>query len=184
MTARAVAKGAIGRAAVSPPLRRRTRAAFADSVNVVYYHYIGEPQPYYADFYSGTTLERLDADLQRLARWFQFAPLSEVVAGASERSAPPRLAVTFDDGFDLAATGALDVLESHSVKATTFVMTGCVGNANLMWRNKLSAARALQAGIATEHLRGERLERYWDAADGDEARRRVNDTIAGLLRLS
>lgn len=144
MTARAVAKGAIGRAAVSPPLRRRTRAAFADSVNVVYYHYIGEPQPYYADFYSGTTLERLDADLHRLARWFEFAPLSEVVAGATERSAPPRLAVTFDDGFDLAATGALDVLESHGVKATTFVMTACVGNANLMWRNKLSAARALR----------------------------------------
>jgi hypothetical protein len=44
--------------------------------------------------------------------------------------------------------------------------------------------RALEAGIAAQHLRAERLERYWDAADGDEARRRVNDTIAGLLRLS
>ena len=143
MTARAVAKGAIGRAAVARPLRRRTRAAFADSVNVVYYHYIGEPRPYYADFYSGTTLERLDADLSRLARWFAFAPLSEVVAGAGQPTAQPRLAVTFDDGFDLISTGALDVLERHGVKATTFVMTGCVGNASLMWRNKLSAVRAL-----------------------------------------
>jgi hypothetical protein len=44
--------------------------------------------------------------------------------------------------------------------------------------------RALRRGIAPEHLRTERLERYWDAADRDEARRRVNDTIAGLLRLS
>jgi peptidoglycan/xylan/chitin deacetylase (PgdA/CDA1 family) len=158
VTARAVAKDAIGRAAASPPLRRRTRAVFADRVNVVYYHYIGEPRPYYADFYSGTTVERLDADLRRLARWFDFAPLSEVVAGG--RSARPRLAVTFDDGFDLVATGALDVLERHGVRATTFVMTGCIGNADLMWRNKLSAVRALRGEDACARAYNEVVARH------------------------
>jgi Formyl transferase len=44
--------------------------------------------------------------------------------------------------------------------------------------------RAIARGIADEHLRDERLTPYWDAADGDEARRRMNDTLAGLLRLS
>jgi peptidoglycan/xylan/chitin deacetylase (PgdA/CDA1 family) len=135
-------KRGLGRVAASPPLRRRTRAAFADRVNVVYYHYVGGPQSYYADFYSGTTLERLDRDLTRLARWFEFAPLASVVAREPRRSARPALAVTFDDGFDLIAPGALDVLERHGVSATTFVMTSCVGNADLMWRNKLSAVRA------------------------------------------
>ena len=43
--------------------------------------------------------------------------------------------------------------------------------------------RALARGIAEEHLRAERLEGYWDAGDDDEARRRVNATIAGLLAL-
>ena len=143
MTTRAIAKRAIGRAAASPPLRRRTRAAFADRVNIVYYHYVGGPQPYYADFYSGTTLERLERDLVRLGRWFQFAPLADVIARAP-RSGRPLLAITFDDGFDLIAGGALDVLERHGVSATTFVMTSCVGNADLMWRNKLSAIRALR----------------------------------------
>ena len=158
-----MAKGAIGRAAVSPPLRRRTQAAFAESVNVVDYHYNGEPRPTYADFYSGTTVERLDADLRRLARWFDFAPLSEVVADVDRSQPRPRLAVTFDDGFDLIATGALDVLERHGVRATTFVMTGCVGNADLMWRNKLSAARALR---------------------GDEACVRAYDRLAARYALS
>jgi peptidoglycan/xylan/chitin deacetylase (PgdA/CDA1 family) len=167
VSARAVAKEALGRAAASPPLRRRTQAIFADRVNVVYYHYIGEPRPYYADFYSGTTVERLDADLRRLARWFDFAPLSEVVAAG--RSARPRLAVTFDDGFDLVATGALDVLERHGVKATTFVMTGCVGNADLMWRNKLSASRALRGPEACVRAYNEVAERYALAPIADAA---------------
>jgi peptidoglycan/xylan/chitin deacetylase (PgdA/CDA1 family) len=142
VSTRTIAKRAIGRVAASPPLRRRTRAAFADRVNIVYYHYVGGPQPYYADFYSGTTLERLDRDLVRLGQWFEFAPLADVVARAP-RSGRPLLAITFDDGFDLIGCGALDVLERHGVSATTFVMTSCVGNADLMWRNKLSAIRAL-----------------------------------------
>lgn len=148
MSTRAIAKRAIGRVAASPPLRRRTRAAFADRVNIVYYHYVGEPSPYYADFYSGMTLERLDRDLARLGRSFAFAPLADVVARAPRRSGRPLLAVTFDDGFDLITPGALDVLERHGVSATTFVMTSCIGNADLMWRNKLSAARALRGDAA------------------------------------
>jgi peptidoglycan/xylan/chitin deacetylase (PgdA/CDA1 family) len=142
MSARTMVKRSLGRVAASPPLSRRTRAAFADRVNVVYYHYVGGPSSYYADFYSGTTVERLDEDLARLSRWFEFAPLDRVVAQVPSRSGRPPLAVTFDDGFDLIAPGALDVLERHGVSATTFVMTSCVGNADLMWRNKLSAVRA------------------------------------------
>ena len=160
MSARTVAKGAIGRLAVSPPLRRHTRAAFANRVNVVYYHYIGDAPPYYADFYSGTTLERLDSDLRRLAQWFDFASLPDVLTAGAGRSSRPRLAVTFDDGFDLIAAGALDVLERHGVRATTFVMTGCVGNADLMWRNKLSAARALRGPDACLRAYNELAERY------------------------
>jgi peptidoglycan/xylan/chitin deacetylase (PgdA/CDA1 family) len=141
-------KRGLGRVAASPPLRRRTRAAFADRVNVVYYHYVGGPAPYYADFYAGTTLDRLDRDLARLAHWFDFAPLADVVARAPRSSSRPLLAVTFDDGFDLIGSGALDVLERHGVSATTFVMTACVGNRELMWRNKLSATRALRGDAA------------------------------------
>jgi hypothetical protein len=44
--------------------------------------------------------------------------------------------------------------------------------------------RALERGIAEEHLRDERVEPYWDARDAGEAGRRVNDTLTRLLRLS
>lgn len=144
MSARAIVKRGLGRVAVSPPLRARTRAAFAERVNVVYYHYVGGPVPYYEDFYSGMTVDRLDRDLARLSEWFDFAPLADVISGTARGSARPVVAVTFDDGFDLIRGGALDVLERHGVSATTFVITACVGNGDLMWRNKLSAIRALR----------------------------------------
>jgi len=175
VSTRAIAKRAIGRVAASPPLRRRTRAAFADRVNIVYYHYVGEPTPYYADFYSGTTLERLDRDLARLGRWFDFAPLADVVGRAPRRSGRPLLAVTFDDGFDLISPGALDVLERHGVSATTFVMTSCIGNTDLMWRNKLSAIRALRGDEAA-------LRAYDEVAARHALEPRAGD--AGLLGAS
>ena len=74
-----------------------------------------------------------------LGRHFEFAPLSEVLADNAAGGGSRRLAVTFDDGFDLIAGGALDVLDAHGVKATSFVLTAMLGNRGLMWRNKLSA---------------------------------------------
>lgn len=144
MSARRLAKRGIGAIAASPPLGRRTRLAFDERVNIVYYHFVGGCEPYYADFYAGTTLERLESDLTRLSRSFTFAPLDEVESGRGRRAGKPPLAVTFDDGFDLLSGGILDVLERHGVSATTFVITSCIGNEQLMWRNKLAATRALR----------------------------------------
>jgi peptidoglycan/xylan/chitin deacetylase (PgdA/CDA1 family) len=38
----------------------------------------------------------------------------------------------------------MEVLDHHDVRVTSFVITGTVGNENLMWRNKLAAIRALR----------------------------------------
>jgi hypothetical protein len=44
--------------------------------------------------------------------------------------------------------------------------------------------RAIDRRVVDVHLRAERLEPYWDAGDGDAARRRVNATLAALLGLA
>jgi peptidoglycan/xylan/chitin deacetylase (PgdA/CDA1 family) len=113
---------------------------------IVYAHHVGPAAPYLASFGSAFTAEQLDEHLSTLERHFEFAPLADVLAanGAGAGGASDRLAVTFDDGFDLIRTGALDVLEAHGVKATTFVLTAMLDNRGLMWRNKLSAIRALR----------------------------------------
>lgn len=146
MTLRSAAKRAIGQAALAAPLRARTRASLRGRINVAYLHYVGPRRSYYADFYRGSTLEQFDRTLALLGRHFDFCPLQDALAQPAEATLRPRLAVTFDDGFDLIGTGIADMLELHGVRATTFVITSTIDNRNLMWRNKLSAIRALRDG--------------------------------------
>jgi peptidoglycan/xylan/chitin deacetylase (PgdA/CDA1 family) len=134
-----VATAALGRLATTPGVARRTRHTFATSANVIYGHYVGPSVPHVAAFYTGLDAERLDRTLTALSRWFSFAPLADVVAGAAPSNGRPPLAVTFDDGFAMGDGAVPEVLARHGVSATVFVITGCVGNRQLMWRNKLSA---------------------------------------------
>lgn len=141
-----VIKKGIGLLALSPPFSSRTQRRLRDGINVVYTHYVGETVPYYADFYVGSTIGRFDRDLAVLKRYFEFVPLSDLVRQKAARDEPSRpvLALTFDDGFDALSNGVMEVLDHHAIRATSFVLTGMVGNANLMWRNKLTVIRALR----------------------------------------
>jgi len=127
---------------MSGPFARRTLRALALRTKIVYAHHVGPPAPHLADFGVPFGPEDLDAQLSDLGRHFEFASLAAVL----EQNGTPSqlLAVTFDDGFDLVGTGAKDVLDAHGVKATVFVIPAFVGNRGLMWRNKLSAIRALR----------------------------------------
>jgi len=139
--------------AISGPFARRTLRALALRTKIVYAHHVGPAAPHLADFGAPFEPEDLDAQLTDLGRHFEFAPLAAVL----EQNGRPSelLAVTFDDGFDLVGTGAKDVLDAHGVKATVFVIPAFVDNRGLMWRNKLSAIRALRAPDAyvTEYNR-------------------------------
>ena len=141
----AVKKG-IGWLALSPPFDSWVRCQLWTRVNVVYAHYVGKSVPYFADFYVGSTIERFARDLAALKKHFEFASLAEVVRQDPSRGKPsrPLLALTFDDGFDTLRNGVMEVLDHYAIRATSFVATSTIGNVNLMWRNKLSAIRALR----------------------------------------
>jgi peptidoglycan/xylan/chitin deacetylase (PgdA/CDA1 family) len=130
----------VGIVAQQPPFAWRTARELERRTAIVYAHHVGAPAAHFAAVGGSLTLEQLDERLSLLARQFEFVPLAEVLANGSGR----RLAVTFDDGFDLVASGALDVVTAHGVKATTFVLPAMLGNRGLMWRNKLSAIRSLR----------------------------------------
>jgi peptidoglycan/xylan/chitin deacetylase (PgdA/CDA1 family) len=132
--------GALGRSWVFRPLIRRL---VRGRVNVVYYHYVGDFTSYYADFYKGCTLERFRKDLEALRKIFEIVPLSKIIEFNQGDNLPeaPYLSVTFDDGFNLYRKDLMQILDEFGVKATTFVITSCLNNENLMWRNKLSVIR-------------------------------------------
>jgi peptidoglycan/xylan/chitin deacetylase (PgdA/CDA1 family) len=129
--------------AISGPFARRTLRGLGRRTKIVYAHHVGPPAPHVAAFGPAFGPEELDAQLTTLARHFQFAPLATVLEQTAATSS--LVAVTFDDGFDLIASGAKEVLDAHGAKATTFVLTAMLDNRGLMWRNKLSAIRALRS---------------------------------------
>ena len=121
------------------------RHSSLDAINVIYYHHVGDPAPHYKAFYNGCTAAKFAQDLECLSRVFDFSPLSEVLASkrGEESRGRPKLAVTFDDGFDLGNQGVMQIMEHYGVKATTFVITSCIGNRRMMWRHMLSAIHTL-----------------------------------------
>jgi peptidoglycan/xylan/chitin deacetylase (PgdA/CDA1 family) len=83
--------------------------------------------------------------MKELNRVMDFASLTEVM-DSNHAKAPktrPIVAVTFDDGFDLNRSSVMEILARYGVCATTFVITSCIDNENLMWRHKLSAVCSL-----------------------------------------
>ncbi len=140
-----------GNLKISVGLRDKLPAKFApfqkylrSTYNILYYHYIGPNRSFYEDFFVGATLERFNKDLEYLKRLFDFSSLANIINCKDDTKKPnkPRLAITFDDGFNLAETKILEVLRNHKVEATIFLLTSCIDNQSLMWRNKLAAVRS------------------------------------------
>ncbi len=126
------------------PLKALVKSFALRHINVVYYHYVGDTNSYYGEFYDGCTVERFRRDLQALRKVFEIVPLAKVIEFNQGMHTPrvPYLAVTFDDGFNLCRKEVLQALDEYKIKATSFVITSCLDNRNLMWRNKLSVIRA------------------------------------------
>lgn len=140
MTGRKQVKALIGALAASPPLRPLVQRVLRPRANIVYYHFVGKTAPHYKEFSGHRSLQQFEQDLVLLKSCFDLVPLQEILTLHRDGRIPdsPRLAVTFDDGFDLVRGGAMEVLDRHGVKATVFLITSCIDNRSLMWRNKIS----------------------------------------------
>ena len=140
------ARALAGSLGVSGMLRPLVRRMFLSHTNIVYYHLIGERQPYYAPGRGGKcTVDQFARDIAGLKEVFTFTTLERLCEYNRDGSAPdrPLMALTFDDGFRLSMPQLMQVLDDHDIKATQFLITSCIGNRNLMWRNKLFAIQAM-----------------------------------------
>jgi peptidoglycan/xylan/chitin deacetylase (PgdA/CDA1 family) len=138
-------KAIIGQAARVPLVRDITRRKLIKCTNVIYYHFFGEPKCF-SDEYEDCSIEKFESDLRLIKKHFDFVPLATVLDNHLSGREPdrPQIALTFDDGFDMFRNGIVDVLARHSIKATSFLITGCIDNNHLMWINKLNAIAAMR----------------------------------------
>jgi peptidoglycan/xylan/chitin deacetylase (PgdA/CDA1 family) len=141
-----VARHVAGSISLYAPLRPIARSILHRHTNIIYYHIIGERQPYYhskAD--REYTMDQLSSDLENLKKVFTFATLQKICGynQGSFSSSEPLLAITFDDGLRLNCPELMQVFGHHGVKATQFLIMSCVDNVNLMWRHKISAIETM-----------------------------------------
>lgn len=120
---------------VSPFLRLKK-----SGLRIVYYHKVGrEDKPYYFQG-KGVAIEDLKKQLRFLRKYFTFIDLAEALAKwETGASLDGYFTITTDDGFRENYTLLAPVLLEHKLSATLFIISNCVDNADLMWRNKLIA---------------------------------------------
>ncbi|NBC08567.1 MAG: polysaccharide deacetylase family protein [Bacteroidetes bacterium] len=119
-----------------PPFLRLKKSG----LRIVYYHKVGrEDKPYYFQG-KGVAIQDLKKQLRFLRKYFTFIDLADALArwetGASLNG---YFTITTDDGFRENYTLLAPVLLEHKLSATLFIISNCVDNADLMWRNKLIA---------------------------------------------
>jgi len=142
-------KTAVGVLVQSRLLRTAVCRSARRTANILYYHHVGASTPHYQAFHSGCTASKFARDLQWLSSVFEIATLGDIIACGRDDTTleRPRLAITFDDGFDVRTSGVMQILDDCRVRATTFVITSCIDNQRMMWRHMLSAIQALTREI-------------------------------------
>jgi peptidoglycan/xylan/chitin deacetylase (PgdA/CDA1 family) len=119
-----------------------------------------------------------------LARFYEVVTLERALAsaGQSESSDLPRVAITFDDGYQSNLRLALPVLREFGFPATVFVSTAFVGG-ELLWFQKLD--------LAMQRATGERLtlaigNEFFDLPLVTEGQRKaaLGELLAALKKLS
>jgi peptidoglycan/xylan/chitin deacetylase (PgdA/CDA1 family) len=131
-----------GRSLRTVPLAWATRGYFSRRANIIFYHGVWEHGSRRRQLFTGMHLDAFAAQLKTLAGFFDFVNIERILADGHAGAARPRLHLTFDDGFDLVTSGAVDVLDSLGIAATVFVNTACLSNAHLLWQHSSSAIQS------------------------------------------
>jgi peptidoglycan/xylan/chitin deacetylase (PgdA/CDA1 family) len=129
-----------GRCLRVPPAAWLARGWFRRRTAIVFLHGVWERGSPRQALFGGLYVDQLDALVRSMAGFFDFVDLDGLLADA-DGDGRPRVHLTFDDGLDLVASGAADVLDAHGVRATVFVNTACATNGHLMWQHGFAAIR-------------------------------------------
>jgi peptidoglycan/xylan/chitin deacetylase (PgdA/CDA1 family) len=105
---------------------------------ILYYHMVSEKNPEYYFKDKGIPFEVFKSQLQYFKKWFTFISLDEALNRLNQGlPLEGYMSVTTDDGFEENYTLIAPYLLQEKIPATFFLINDCIGNKNLMWRNKL-----------------------------------------------
>jgi peptidoglycan/xylan/chitin deacetylase (PgdA/CDA1 family) len=125
-------KNRVVRLAFNTGLLRAGRALWAQSLTVINYHRIDDPNRKGFDSFKpnvSATPEEFGRQMDYLAKWFHVVSLKDVVSWLDGHSdLPPHAAlITFDDGYLDNFTAAFPILRRHNFPALIFLTTEHIG---------------------------------------------------------
>ena len=116
----------------------------ARPVAAFFYHTVSDDSlPHVTPLYRCKSVREFEQDLVYLKQNFTLVGHEELVAARERgRALPARAAtISFDDGFAGCFSAVRPLLLKHRIPCTFFLIRDVVGNASLMYRNKVALDR-------------------------------------------
>lgn len=170
----ALAGRAVWRVVGLGPANRRYR----NFASILTYHGVWPGHGREREMFGGVSVARLRGDLARLSKHFSFVGMRALLAfarGEAEHERPI-VALTFDDGMDPIASGALAVMDEFGVVASHFVVTDTLNNTRLQWQHRLLCIAALKGEAAYLRALNALVRASGIGRPIDEVRREFNVT--------
>ena len=108
------------------------------SLRIVYYHVISDDNPDYYFSDKALTIKSFREHIKFFKKNYDVISLEEALYLASQnKTLKKKLVITFDDGFKGNYSLIAPILNDAKITATFFIISSCLDNADLMWRNKI-----------------------------------------------
>ena len=109
-----------------------------DSLRIVYYHLITDHEKDYYFKNKSISSKIFKSHIKFFQKYFHIITFQEFIyLVENNKSLRGKLLITTDDGFVENYSLVAPILSDFKLKFTSFVITSCLNNKNLMWRNKL-----------------------------------------------
>lgn len=109
-----------------------------NSYRIVYYHIVTDEKKEYYFSNKTISIEEFKNQIDFFKKRFKMISLYEALLKHKEdESLAGNLSITTDDGFIENYTTIAPILINNGITATMFLISNCIDNNDLMWRNKL-----------------------------------------------
>lgn len=108
-------------------------------VEIVLYHFVTDESIPFAEQGHNVRPAEFEKQLEYLQQNYEIIALEDAPSVVSERTEfeKPVVCVCFDDGYQSNLTEALPILRKREIPATIFINPSVLGNADLLWRDKI-----------------------------------------------
>lgn len=106
---------------------------------------LDSPGKLFGQSFDSTSSEKFYQSLRFLKQYLDFIPLSEAIADLkSNKDIRGKCVLTFDDAYKSIKDQAFPILENLKIPATVFIISDCIDDKNVFWRDQIRYLKILE----------------------------------------